>query len=133
MANPSLSPSALAKPIKGSAAKAKRREKRLEAAVAKAVRAACVARDGYCLIATRLPRSMAVLLGRCEGPSEWAHVGEHRRCHTRGMEPEQRHTTAGSGMLCRGHHVAYDSHEFDFLMGVLGMDGAGVAVIRRAA
>lgn len=133
MANPDLLPSALAKPPKGSAAKAKRRSKRHEAKVAKAVRAACVARDGYCLIASRLPRSIAVLLGACEGPSEWAHVGEHRRCHTRGMEPEVRHTTAGSGMLCRGHHVAYDAHEFDFLEWSLdGMNGP-FAVIRRAA
>lgn len=121
------------KPARGTAKRQKARAKRQEAAHAKKVRAACVARDGYCLIASRLPQSVAVLLGACEGPSEWAHVGEHRRFNTRGMEPQERHTTAGSGMLCRGHHVAYDSHEFDFLMWSLsGMDGT-FAVMRRAA
>ena len=124
---------ALPKPAKGSARKAKARARRQEAAHARKVRAACVLRDGYCLIASRLPRSIAVLLGRCEGPSEWAHVGDKRRCHTRGMEPQERHTTAGSGMLCQKHHQrAYDLHQFDFLLGAEGMDGA-VAVIRRAA
>lgn len=120
------------KPLKGTRKREKARAKRQEAKHAKAVRAACVARDGYCLIASRLPRSIAVLLGPCEGPSEWMHVGEHRRCHTRGMEPEERHTTAGSGMGCKRHHDAYDAHEFDFLLGADGMDGA-VSVIRRAA
>ena len=121
------------KPLRGSAKREKARARRQEAAHAKIVRAACVVRDGYCLIASRLPRAVAVLLGPCEGPSEWAHVGEDRRCHTRGMEPEQRHTTAGSGMLCHGHHVAYDAHKFAIeTWSVLGMDGP-FDVIRRAA
>ena len=121
------------KPLRGSAKREKARARRQEAAHAKIVRAACVVRDGYCLIASRLPRAVAVLLGPCEGLSEWAHVAEHRRCFTRGQAPEVRHTTAGSGMLCRGHHVAYDSHEFDFeTYTEAGMDGA-FAVIRRAA
>lgn len=121
------------KPAKGTAKRAKAKAKRQEAAHAKRVRAACVARDGYCLIASRLPSSVSALLGACEGPSEWAHVGDKRRCHTRGMEPQERHTTAGSGMLCERHHQRmYDKHLFDFLLGAEGMDGP-VAVIRRAA
>ena len=120
------------KPIKGTAKREKARAKRQEAAHAKSVRELCVERDGSCLIASRLPRSLAVLLGPCAGPSEWAHVGAHRHCHTRGMEPEARHTTSGSGQLCRGHHVAYDAHAFDFSLGAEGMNGP-LAVIRRAA
>ena len=127
------------KPQRGSARKAKARGKRQEAKVAKSVRAACVERDGYCLIASRVPFSVRVLLGACEGPSEWAHVGAHRRFNTRGMEPQERHTTGGSCMLCQKHHRAYDAHEFDFstwdavkATWDAGMDGA-VAVIRRAA
>ena len=120
------------KPLKGTRRREKAKAKRLEAKQVKSVRAACVERDGHCLITTRIPGSVAVLLGPCDGHSEWAHVGEHRRCHTRGMEPDERHTTAGSGMLCYRHHDAYDAHLFDFLLGPDGMDGA-VSVIRRAA
>lgn len=120
---------ALPKPPKGTAAKAKAADKRRAATVAKYVRAACVERDGHCLIATRVPGFIAVLLGPCAGPSEWAHVGEHRRCHTRGQAPERRHTTAGSGMMCAVHHRALDAHQFDFMPGG-DMNGA-VVVIRR--
>jgi len=121
------------KPRKGSIKRLKARTKRQEAKVVKSVRQQCVERDGYCLIASRVPASVAVLLGPCEGPSEWAHVEEHRRFNTRGQAPEDRHTTNGSAMLCRAHHVAYDSHEFDFeAFSAAGMDGA-FAVIRRAA
>lgn len=68
------------------------------------VRAECAARDGYCRLAgvARFPP--------CSGPSEWAHVGEHRRFKTRGMEPEARHTTAGSVMFCADHHHLYDAN-----------------------
>jgi hypothetical protein len=57
---------------------------------------------------------------------EWAHIGKHRRCHTRGMAAEKRHTTTGSGMLCKRHHAAYDAHDFDLvpLDMVKGLDGA---------
>ncbi len=44
----------------------------------------------------------------CEGKSEWAHLGDKKRGRTRGMPPDQRHTTAGSLMLCAKHHHAYD-------------------------
>jgi len=68
------------------------------------IRARCVVRDGYC----RYARDVAGPATPCVGPSEWAHFDAHRRARTRGQVPEVRHTTAGSLMLCRGHHRAYD-------------------------
>jgi hypothetical protein len=122
------------KPAKGTRKRQKALGKRQEAKVVKSVRAACVERDGYCLIASRVPFAVRVLLGACEGPSEWAHAEDKRRCFTRGQAPEVRHTSAGSCMLCHGHHVAYDAHEYDLdtLDAIRGLDGA-FAVVRRAA
>jgi hypothetical protein len=45
----------------------------------------------------------------CGGVSEWAHLGEKKRFKTRGMPPEQRHTTKESCMLCTTHHQMYDA------------------------
>lgn len=75
-----------------------------EAQVIAIVRPQVVARDGFC----RLGKNLLSALGPCSGPSEWAHLGRHRRCHTRGMTPEERHTVEGSIMLCQGHHRQYD-------------------------
>jgi hypothetical protein len=112
----------------------KARRDRQESKVEKAVREQTVSRDGHCLIASRLPSSIAVLLGPCEGPSEWAHVGGHRRCFTRGRAPEERHTTAGSGQLCKKHHGDYDAHLFDINTSdaIVGMDGEFAIVRRRS-
>lgn len=124
MANPDLLPNALQKPEPHKRVKARRQhgERKLE----KAVRRQCVERDGYCLV----DASVEILnLGACKGPSEWAHIGRHRRCLTRGMAPEKRHTTAGSAMLCRKHHRDYDAHKFDIrLVTGRGMDGPFVLV-----
>jgi hypothetical protein len=62
-----------------------------------------VRRDGYCRLAGVRPFT-------CEGPSEWAHLGDHRRFKTQGRPSQERHTTAGSLMMCRAHHHAYDQH-----------------------
>ena len=110
----------------------KGRKERREAAVKTSVRAQTVERDGHCIIASRFPRGYVALLGVCQGPSQWAHVGRHRRCFTRGMTPEQRHTTAGSCQMCEKHHTAYDAHAFDFVTGIQGMDGI-IGIRRRAA
>lgn len=111
---------------------AKGRRTRGEAKVKKSVRQQCVERDGHCLIWSRAIAGW--MLERCDGPSEWAHIGKHRRSLTRGMPAEKRHTTAGSAMLCKRHHDAYDAHAFDIeaLDMVKGMDGA-FRVIGRAA
>lgn len=111
---------------------AKGRRQRGEAKVKKSVRQQCVERDGYCLIASRVPFAVRVLLGPCDGPSEWAHVEEHRRCFTRGQAPEERHTTAGSGQMCHKHHADYDAHKFGLVLSAAGMNGE-VNVARRAA
>lgn len=81
-----------------------------EAALIKAVRAHDVERDGYCRVAKNLTVGF---LGPCGGPSEWAHFGRLRRCFTRNMPAEQRHTVEGSFMLCHLHHQRYDAHAFD--------------------
>jgi hypothetical protein len=90
---------------------AKARKAREEAAVKRQVRAACVRRDGAC----RIWRDHATWAFDCDGPSEWAHLGDHRRSRTRGQDAEVRHTTAGSLMLCRRHHQQYDAHRIEIL------------------
>ncbi len=93
------------------------RRKRQAAKVVTSVRAQCVERDGYCRFET-FPYG-------CTGPSEWAHLGEQKRYRTRGMPAEVRHTTAGSLMLCRRHHSAYDrAHTLKIVpLTSLGADG----------
>lgn len=75
-----------------------------ESAIIAQVRRHDVERDGTC----RVGRNLLSGLGPCDGPSEWAHLNEHRRCHTRGLPPEQRHTIEGTAMLCKRHHMLYD-------------------------
>ncbi len=93
----------------------KGRKKRAEARVVSDVRPKVVNRDGYC-------RAGGKLMGPCEGESEWAHLGDHKRSKTRGMPPEERHTTKGSCMLCTKHHGMEERHEMDVEM--LTDDGA---------
>ena len=106
---PSIDYNALSLPKGRTRRQVKARRGRAEAKVEKAVRAACVARDGYCR--GRHPSSVCTD-GRlaCEwtGPSEWAHLPIKRRSKTRGQAPEIRHTTADSLMLCKQHHDALD-------------------------
>jgi len=104
--------------------RAKARQSRAEASVIQRVRAACVERDGECRLA-------ATLFGReCFGASEWAHMGEKRRYKTRGLPPEERHSTVWTCQLCSFHHTLYDDkgHPFDTieitaLDSVKGADG----------
>ena len=108
----------------GTAKRQKARTKRMESKQATSVRAQCVVRDWHCLFLYRRPDSGWPDVGTCVGPSEWAHIGQHRRYRTRGQAAEQRHTTAGSAMLCQWHHAAYDAHEFDIEpLTDKGMDG----------
>ena len=81
----------------------KARKDRAEAAVIVFVRSFVVERDGYC-------RCKGYGLGACMGPSEWAHLEDHRRARTRGQSPERRHDRRFSMMLCAIHHRRYDAH-----------------------
>lgn len=95
----------------------KARQDRQEAQIKRLVRAAVVVRDGTCrLLAAELSAVHDVVLypnvdrHRCAGnPGEWAHFGDKRRSRTRGQAPEIRHTTAGSLMLCKTAHEAYEA------------------------
>lgn len=82
----------------------KARRDRDEAKVKRAVRAACLERDGYCRV---WPSRVHIDL-ELAGPSEWAHMHVARRSKTRGQDATERHATATSLMLCRAHHTAYD-------------------------
>lgn len=71
-------------------------------------------------------------LGPCSGPDEWMHIGDKRRCFTRGMAPEQRHSSRWTMRGCAGHHRAYDAHEFEieYVLEIEGADGP-IRVVRR--
>lgn len=84
----------------------KGRRQRHAAKVITAVRAQCVERDGGCRVGIDGPWPDHI--GSCDGVSEWAHMPQKRRSKTRGMEPEVRHTTADSLMLCTKHHDQLD-------------------------
>ena len=75
-----------------------------ETAVEAAVRLLVKRRDGYCRV------QYDGTVGKCSGPSEWAHFGESRRFKTGNQAPEVRHTVEGSLMLCQKHHHAYDNY-----------------------
>ena len=96
--------------------RARRKKKRTESKHALKIRALVAERDGYC----RVNQAGATfLVGDCKGVSEWAHLGDFRRFKTRGLPPEQRHTTGGSLMLCSFHHASYDRQK---TMDIIGTD-----------
>lgn len=86
----------------GPTARARRAKAAKDKRVAAKVRAVVAERDGYCRLSERDD-----CFG-CDGVSEWAHMHEERRSKTRGLPPDQRHTTQGSLMLCKRHHDRYD-------------------------
>lgn len=94
----------------------KRREQLHEREVIAAVRQKVAARDGWCRLYRRgfERRVIEELFGPCNGASEWAHLNEHRRSATRGLPPEERHTTGGSAMLCTRHHQMEERHTLRF-------------------
>lgn len=93
--------------VKGIIARLRARKKRKDDTLASEVREIVDARDGYCRYGYDV--SPGRRFSQCRGPSEWAHFGDKKRARTRGMAPEERHTTAGSLKLCRTHHVDYDA------------------------
>lgn len=102
---------------KGPTAKSRAKRMRAESPVKKSVREQVSERDGFCKLAAVSP---------CQGVSEWAHV--LKRAQTRGMKPEQRHTTAGSMKACTLHHRLYDAGRLPIAMTELGMNGPIKAV-----
>lgn len=101
------------KPAKGSRKREKAKAGRLESNVITRVRVKVDLRDGHCRAGTR---ELRALLGSCGGPDEWAHLKGHQRWETRGLPPEERHTTGGSVKMCHRHHQGlpngYDRHGF---------------------
>lgn len=89
----------------------KARAARRAAKVVKSVRQQCVERDGYCRMQRDFNVDLLLLVGVCQGESQWAHFDEKKRFKTRGMKPETRHTTEGSLMLCQWHHDRYDGKQ----------------------
>lgn len=117
-------------PLKGEPRKrVKARRQRQAQKVVKRVRAHCVERDGGCRLGEweRNPDDWHAedLEGDCcDDSSEWAHFADQKRYRTRGMVADVRHTTAGSLMLCRTHHRAYDARTLNITaMTNTGCDG----------
>ena len=97
------------------------RAKRQEATVIATNRAIVAARDGRCRL------DGVHQMGICRGPAEWAHLGSAKRFNTRGQDPEIRHSTRATAMLCRDeHHYAHDKETGDARLHVesLTPDGA---------
>ena len=99
--------------------KTKARKDRREAEVEAEVRQKDADRDGYCRLFwhdAAMRKEVWAIFGPCSGDSELAHTEGARRFKTRGMEPEDRHNTENSCILCSTHHrdprLGYDSHAF---------------------
>lgn len=75
-----------------------------------AVRAACVARDGYCRIASDCVWPVDGPRYSCEGPSQLMHMHAKRRSKTRNQAPAVRHDARYALMGCAFHHAEYDAH-----------------------
>ena len=106
----------------------KGRERRKAREVVQNVREKCVARDGPCRIAGAVFRRPdgSWFRHRCGVVSEWCHLASHRRSKTRGQDAAERHTTAGSLMLCRTAHAQYDGRQYprlDIVADERGADG----------
>lgn len=113
----------------GPMAKARRAKTGKDMRMARKVRALVADRDGHCRIGdwelnpgdthddAMSAEGPDGHLGVCDGKSEWAHLGDKKRFKTRGLPPEERHTTAGSLMLCAKHHRMYDTEHTLHIVG----------------
>lgn len=86
----------------GPTARARARKRRTDTTYAATIRIKVFDRDELCRL---------IGVDDCAGPEEWAHWGEHQWFKTRGLPPEQRHTTGGTFKSCRSHHQRYDAGE----------------------
>lgn len=87
----------------------KGRKDRVERQTKSQVRAECWDRDQGCRVAEMMRGDL------CDGPMQWCHLEQQRRCFTRGMAPTVRHTTEGSMFMCRRHHQLYDLNQFQIV------------------
>lgn len=81
----------------------KAKKRRTEAQMVRAVRGICVGRDVYCRVGP------GPVWGRCDGPSEMAHILGKKRSRTRNMAACDRHDYRWCAMLCRRHHRMEES------------------------
>lgn len=113
---------------KGPTAKARATKATRDARYASSVRKIVADRDGACRIGDweNNPEDIHCdsVTGEggwpglpCGGLSEWAHLGDKKRFKTRGLPPEERHTPAGSLMLCAQHHDDYDEGRLQIIGG----------------
>ena len=77
----------------------KARETREARKVVTAVRAHDVERDGHCRVG-----SATDYFGLCWGESQWCHLWSKKRSMTRGLPPEERHSTIWTCQMCARHH-----------------------------
>lgn len=98
----------------GVQARQRAKKRRAEGPMLKAVRATVDERDGYCRLMGLSP---------CRGVSQLAHLADKKRARTRGMAPEERHTTAGTMKACERHHGLYDAGTILIAMTEQGADG----------
>lgn len=95
--------------MKGPTATARAAKARKDAAYAKTIRELVQKRDfGMCRVMERV--EWFIEFGSCAIGAQWCHMEGHRRFETRGLPPEQRHSTAWTLMLCAKHHAEYDAH-----------------------
>jgi hypothetical protein len=87
-----------------------RRRKLAEAPVIAQVRAECVERDKYCVVATRCG-----IEGECKGESVWGHLRGWRRSKTRKMAPEKRHSSLWTAMFCQFHDRLEESGQYEIV------------------
>lgn len=93
--------------------RAKAAKRKAESKVVADVRERVFRRDWRCrACAAGVPREYGMTFQE----DQWAHLGNHRRFKTRGMAPEERHTTQGSMRLCDQHHHQYDHHTLNIIM-----------------
>lgn len=115
---PMIDYNALALPKGPTRQRMKGRKARAEQKRKKAVRAACEERDSLCRLGEWEDNPYDWHADEitdndegCDGPSEWAHMHVKRRSKTRGLSPEERHSTVYTLMLCRRHHAQYDGRD----------------------
>jgi hypothetical protein len=90
-------------------ARTRRRKVRIDNTAQRMVRRAVFAREqDKCAVVSRLSKDemLAVFkaFGICHGPLQLMHAAGHRRSQTRGLPPEERHSTETCLAGCAHHH-----------------------------